>query len=243
MNGSTMSEAAPPAVTLELTKCAAGQSPESGPVRISDLIIAGFTGRDQAAVEAHIEELEQIGVKRPATVPVFYRVAAANLTTQPNVTVLGENSSGEVEFVVFELDDGLWIGVGSDHTDRDVEAKYNVAASKQLCAKPIAPTLWRYADIRDHWDELVLHSWATIGGERALYQQGSVADMMPPEDLMARHEAHFGAIAPGTVMFCGTFAVPGGPRPGTAFEFELYDPVLDRRIRHGYVINALPVRE
>ena len=36
----------------------------------------------------------------------------------------------------------LYVGVGSDHTDRKVET-YNITASKQMCDKPIAPELWR----------------------------------------------------------------------------------------------------
>ena len=41
------------------------------------LVVAGWTGRDAAAVEHHIEELAALGVARPSTVPVFYRCAAA----------------------------------------------------------------------------------------------------------------------------------------------------------------------
>jgi hypothetical protein len=38
-------------------------------------------GRDPVAVEKHIKELELLGVKRPATTPIFYRVSNARLTT------------------------------------------------------------------------------------------------------------------------------------------------------------------
>jgi hypothetical protein len=243
MKQSGFSENMQASVELALRKCPVGSPAVETRVRIGDLVIAGFTGRDQRAVEAHIAELEEIGVKRPATVPVFYRVAAANLTSEAHITVLGEASSGEVEFVLFKLEDGLWIGVGSDHTDRELEAKYTVAASKQVCAKPIARDLWRFTDINSHWDTLELRAWATIGGEHGLYQQGKVSDMMSPDALIAQHAAHFGDIAVGTAMFCGTFAVAGGPRPGSRFEFEIFDPILDRRISHAYAINTLPVRQ
>ena len=36
-------------------------------VAIEHAVIAGWTGRDPAAVEKHIRELEALGVKRPAT--------------------------------------------------------------------------------------------------------------------------------------------------------------------------------
>jgi hypothetical protein len=40
---------------------------------VKSLVVAGWTGRNVAALEAHIKELEAIGVKRPKTVPIFYR--------------------------------------------------------------------------------------------------------------------------------------------------------------------------
>jgi hypothetical protein len=42
-------------------------------------------------------------------------------------------------------------------------------------------------------------------------------------------------------MFGGTHAVRGGIRPSERFEFEIEDPVLGRKIRHGYAIQTLPV--
>ncbi len=200
-------------------------------------VIAGWTGRDPAAVEKHIKELEVLGVKRPATTPIFYRVAASRLTTDDSIEVMGTASSGEVEFVVLQWLGRLWIGTGSDHTDREVEA-YGVTVSKQMCEKPLAPTLWAFDDVAAHWDRLVLRSYATIAGTRVLYQEGSVAAMRHPEDLIARYAKH--GLAEGTLMFCGTLAVHGGVRPAERFEFELEDPVRGRKIHHGYSVDSLP---
>jgi hypothetical protein len=209
-----------------------------GDVAIDRTIIAGWTGRDAEAVEKHIKELEALGVKRPATTPIFYRVAAARLTTDSAIEVLGTQSSGEVEFVLLQTLGELWIGMGSDHTDREVEA-YGVSVSKQMCEKPIAPLFWRYAELAGHWDSLILRSYAVIGGQRLLYQEGSVAAMRHPEDLIERFAK--GGLAEGTLMFCGTLAVHGGVRAAERFEFELEDPVLKRKIAHGYDVVSLPI--
>jgi hypothetical protein len=206
-------------------------------IAIENAVIAGWTGRDAEAVEKHIKELEVLGVKRPATTPIFYRVAAARLTTEPSIEVLGEQSSGEVEFVLMQTGGALWIGTGSDHTDREVEA-YGVSVSKQMCEKPVASQFWRFDDVAAHWDRLILRSFATIGGTRALYQEGLVAAMRSPEDLIARFSK--GGLADGTLMFCGTLAVHGGLRPAQRFEFELEDPVRKRKIQHGYDVVSLP---
>jgi hypothetical protein len=95
-----------------------GDAASTGDAEIENLVIAGWTGRDAAAVEKHIRELEKIGVKRPSRTPIFYRVAASLLTTADAIQVAGHDSSGEVEFVMLSLADGLWVGVGSDQTDR-----------------------------------------------------------------------------------------------------------------------------
>jgi hypothetical protein len=206
-------------------------------VAVEHAVIAGWTGRDAASVEKHIKELEVLGVKRPATTPIFYRVAASRLTTDDLIEVMGGASSGEVEFVLLQYQGRLWIGTGSDHTDRQVEA-YGVTVSKQMCEKPIAPQFWAFDDVAAHWDRLMLRSYATIGGKRTLYQEGWVAAMRHPEDLIARYARD--GLSENTVMFCGTLAVHGGVRPAERFEFELEDPVMARKIRHSYAVISLP---
>ena len=78
-------------------------------VAIRNLVVAGWTGRNTAALEAHIKELEAVGVKRPKSVPIFYRNAVSLLTTADTIQVVADKSSGEVEFVLYSLADGLWV--------------------------------------------------------------------------------------------------------------------------------------
>jgi hypothetical protein len=201
------------------------------------LIVAGWTGRDEAALNHHIEELAAIGVPRPSSVPVFYRNAVNNVMQTDRLEVLGPDTSGEVEPVVVVLDDGMWIGLGSDHTDRKAETM-GIALSKQLCGKVMGPDLWRLDDITKHWDRIVIQSHAVIGGERVVYQEGPLAAMRHPDDLIARYGK---ALRPNTIMFCGTLGAKGGIRPASRFEMELSDPVLNRRMTHAYDVIDLPV--
>jgi hypothetical protein len=210
------------------------------PGHIRDLVIAGWTGRDRAAQEKHIAELERLGVRRPAATPVYYRVSASRLTLADVIQTPGSDSSGEVEFVIFQLGGALWVGVGSDHTDRKVET-YNITVSKQMCDKPVASEIWPFYDVRDHWDALVLRSWEVNGSDQALYQEGSVTAMLHPQDLVANYIQNGYIFADGTAMFGGTLAAIGGIRSANRFEFELEDPVLNRRITHAYDIVTLPV--
>lgn len=209
-------------------------------VTIGQAVIAGWTGRDPAAVQKHIKELEELGVKPPATTPIFYRVSAARITTAETIEATGTASSGEVEYVILQTGGKMWVGVGSDHTDREVET-YGVTVSKQMCDKPVAMSFWAYDACAPHWDKLMLRSFIPENGGRVLYQEGAVAGMLSPEDLISRYTNGGKALADGTIMFCGTFAAKGGIRPAPRFDYEIEDPVLGRKITGGYAITTLPV--
>ena len=201
------------------------------------LIVAGWTGRDEKALHHHIEELAAIGVPRPSSVPVFYRISTTNLTQVAHLEVLGPNTSGEAEPVVVAMHDGLWLGVGSDHTDRKAETM-GIALSKQICAKVVGKTLWRLDEVVGHWDKLILRAYITIDGRRQKYQEGPPSAMRNPPDLMSRSGTEFVA---GTVMFCGTLGAIGGIRPAAQFMALLEDPILGREMSCEYDIAALPV--
>lgn len=207
---------------------------------IDRMVIAGWTGRDPVARDKHIAELEAVGIARPASTPIYYRASARRLTMEDRIECTGGDSSGEVEFVLIGWQGRIFVGCGSDHTDRKVEA-YNVTVSKQMCDKPIASTLWELEDVIGHWDRMILRSYAFIKGERVLYQEGTLDAMLPVDDLIARGFPG-GKLPDGCAMFGGTFAAKGGIRPADRFEFELEDPVLKRTIKHGYHVVTLPVR-
>jgi Protein of unknown function (DUF2848) len=215
----------------------------SGPtpltLAIDQLVIAGWTGRDPVARDKHIAELEALGIARPATTPIYYRASARRLTQEDSIEACGNDSSGEVEFVLIGWQGRIFVGLGSDHTDRKVES-YNVTVSKQMCDKPIASVLWELEDVAAHWDRLILRSFAVIAGKRELYQEGTLDAMLPVDELIKRGFA--GSKLPdGCAMFGGTFAAKGGIRPADRFEFEIEDPVLKRTIRHAYDVVTLPV--
>jgi hypothetical protein len=206
---------------------------------INRAVVAGWTGRDPVARDKHIAELEAIGIARPASTPIYYRVSARRLTTEDSIEVSGTESSGEVEFVLIGWQGRIFVGTASDHTDRKVEA-YSVTVSKQMCDKPIAPVLWELDEVIGHWDQMILRSHAWIDGARVLYQEGTLDSMLPVAELIQRGFGGAG-FPDGCVMFGGTFAAHGGIRPASRFEFELEDPVLKRSIRHGYDVIELPV--
>lgn len=215
--------------------------PGSEPVAAAfdTLIVAGWTGRDSKALEHHVEELAALGVPRPSSMPVFYRTSVNGLTQSDRLEVLGGDTSGEVEPVVFSFGGAMWLGVGSDHTDRKLET-LGIALSKQICGKVIGRDVWPLGEVMPHWDKLVIRSHTVIDGQHVLYQEGPLVNMRTPADLLSRYDGST-ALKSGAVMFCGTVGAIGGIRPASRFEMEIEDPALGRRIGHAYDIVALPV--
>jgi hypothetical protein len=208
-------------------------------VEIGSLVIAGWTGRDVAALEHHIEELKALGVMPPSKVPIYYRVAAHLLTQAPHVQVLGGDSSGEVEPVLIAAAGRLWVTIGADHTDRKVES-YGIAVSKQMCAKPIGTVAWRFEEVEPHWDRLMLRSFVTEAGKRVMYQEGPLARIREPRGLIGGWTGN-PRLPEGVAMFLGTMPAIGAIRSSSTFEMELEDPVLQRKIMHAYHVESLPI--
>lgn len=211
---------------------------------IKRVIIAGFTGRDKAAIERRVSELAHIGVASPSEVPIFYRVGAELVTPAGVIQTVGNGCSGEVEPAL--IDDGkhLYLGLGSGHTDHELEA-HSIALAKQVCPKPIASTLWPFEEVRDHLDSIELRSWVcdTPNGEWVLYQEGGLSSLRPLADLIADCPANAGndRLEAGTVMMCGTIASISGVRPAKYFRMQMHDPVLERTIEHDYEAVTLPL--
>lgn len=206
------------------------------PAQLTHVTVAGWTGRDRAAVDHHIAELAALGVAPPSEVPLYYRVSAALLTQAPAIQVLGAETSGEVEPLVLKFGTALYLGLGSDHTDRALEA-VSVAASKQICAKPVAPMLWPLDEVVGHIDALRLTTDVEDGGQWTRFQEGTLAALRPLRQLIE------GAALPeGGALFCGTLPALGGVRPALSYRMRLSDPVRARAITLHYAVETLPER-
>ncbi|WP_386172244.1 DUF2848 domain-containing protein [Sulfitobacter sp. R86518] len=197
-------------------------------IAIEHLVVAGWTGRDHASVQHHIDELSEIGVAPPSMTPLFYRVSSSLLTQADVVQVLGVETSGEAEPFLVTHGGKFWLGLASDHTDRELEAT-SVAASKQACAKVCATAVWDFDHVRDHTDQMQLRSWIKENGEWVLYQDGHLEQILPLATLGSQIEN-----VDQSAMLCGTLPAIGDVRPAAEFRAELVDPVLENRIELQY---------
>jgi hypothetical protein len=192
----------------------------------SKLILGGWTGRNREDVLLHIEELKKIGVPEPERVPVFFPVGANLLYSGNSIQVFSDKTSGEVEYVLLiEKDEPKYVTVGSDHTDREIE-RVSVHLSKLLYPKIVAPVVWSYDDVRNHWDELIL----TMEIDNILVQESRTSAILHPEKLIELcGEKERAMIFSGSIKWRNGFL-----RFGKRYRISLRDPVLRRSISFSY---------
>lgn len=213
---------------------------EATQIVLDRCVNAGYTGRDEEAIQAHIDELKEDGIAPPDEVPIFYELAPYTVLVDPaEIQVVGEATSGEAEFGILAVGDDRYVVAASDHTDRALETE-SIQLSKQVAPNILSGGAWRYETVKDHWDDIELRAWNTIDGDRILYQETLLGDILPPEEILAIVEERYGGPMYGTAVLSGTVAtVTGEVEPGSRFEVELVDPELGRTLSVDYDVESI----
>lgn len=209
---------------------------------IDTVVNMAYTGRDQAEVQAHVDELleDDIIPEEPDQIPDTYQVASYTLLTNPGtVEVVGNDTSGEAEVAIFVTGSDIYVTAASDHTDRALES-HSIQLAKQITPNVVAAEVWRLDDIRDRWDQIQIRAWNTVSGKRKQYQDSTLGSLLKPEDILdkvrERHEDHLA----GTAVMSGTVPTIGSElTPGERFEVELGDPVRERTLSLEYTVSPI----
>lgn len=206
------------------------------------LFAIGYSGRNREKIMEHIHELEQqLSVPAPQKLPTIFQCSNMLLTQEESFHVIGPDTCGEAEYVLVLQDGTIYIGLGSDHTDRRLESE-SVPKAKQVCPKPICSTLWKYEEIREHFDQIELRSWQTVGGQEVSYQNGTLGDILPPETILNELRQRVGETG-NSIIFSGTVPLLGGFIYGNRFRCEMHDPILNRTLSLCYRIVPVPETE
>lgn len=205
------------------------------------VVVAAYTGSDRASVDRHIAELAAHGVPAPASVPTSYDVASDTLVLSPcTIRVPATTTSGEAEPVLIRLPDGeLLLGVGSDHTDRELE-KRSILESKRACPKLLSRDVWPLTDVADRWDDLIISSYADGG---RLYQRSPLRIVRRPEEILDLTVLGAAELDEPLVLFLGTVPLCDGQfHFGRHFRAELHDPGTGRTLACEYLVDVAPPR-
>lgn len=197
-------------------------------------VVAGYTGRDAAAVQHHIDELAAIGVAPPPEVPMFYPVDADTVTTDADLPIASAETSGEIEPLYIRHGGRYYLGIASDHTDRRVET-IDIAESKRVCPKPAGTSVIPMEDLEAFsLDSALARSW--VDGQ--LYQEGMLDGLRTPVDVIARLLSRRPDIGDGDfICLGGTLPLlDGGFVYGTEWRLELSLPD-GAALSHTYTIT------
>lgn len=212
-------------------------------VQVRYVLNAGYAGRDTAQVQAHVDELAELGVPAPDVIPTLYPLSAMLAQQASRIQVAHARTSGEAEWALIVPDgvedaDDYLVTVASDHTDRALEV-HGVAWSKQSAPDLLGDVAWRWGDVRDTFDAFRLVATVTHDGRDQVIQDGSPADLLDVAYWLGRL-GEAGLLKPGTVVLSGTIAMAHGvDQFAPTWQVELVDP--DGNIsRVSYDVEVLP---
>lgn len=199
------------------------------------------TLRDVEKMRAHLDEMAAAGIDfpPPARRPRIIPISTWATISSDEVAVQSSSTTGEVEPAIVECGDELLIGVGSDHTDRELE-KTSLPWSKQVAPNVVAPVFWKWEDVRAHWDDLVIESFIDGQEPRVPYQHAALAEFWTPEETLAAARERIAPASGDRLFLCGTPPSDGGAlKGGRSWTIALRDPVLGRQIEHTYTVVVL----
>ncbi|MFF1675037.1 DUF2848 domain-containing protein [Streptomyces sp. NPDC058256] len=209
-------------------------------VDVRQVLNAGYAGRSQQDVAAHVAELAELGVPAPSVTPALYPVSPYLAQQTDKVAAQHARTSGEAEWALIVAADGeLLLTAACDHTDRDLEV-HGVAWSKNAGPDVLARRAWRLADVEARLDELTLRAWVTHDGKESEIQSGTLAELLTPgywaEVLRSR-----GDLVPGTVLISGTIPMTEDvDQFAETWRVELGDPATGDTIRLAYDVIPMP---
>ena len=208
--------------------------------RYNRMVNAGYVGKNQEEVRRHIEELAAKGIPGPKTVPVLYPVVCNMLSLDPVIEVYGNETSGEVEYVLcIVTEDEVYVGLGSDHTDRHLE-ETDIPRAKQICPNLMGRTVWPLEEMENHWDDLVMSANVEKDGKDSLYQEGRLGLLLNPAELMSFVKSKIPGSLENLIIFSGTMGMLTGEFIfGQKFSTKLIDEKLNRRLEISYDIRPL----
>ncbi|MFT3942454.1 MAG: DUF2848 family protein [Ancrocorticia sp.] len=221
----------------KLTFSVAGGEPFT--MDVNRVFNAGYAGRNQESVRAHIAELAELGVPAPSTTPTLYPVSNFLAVNETTIQVQNEQSSGEMEYVLIFHGGKTYLTIGSDQSDRELEA-LNVPKAKQCAPDVMAAEVWDLDEVADHFESIKTRCVVTKDGVDTLYMEGTLGDLLAPGEWTETFEK-FGIAQDGNIFFSGCWVtIPEGFIYADSYRCTMTDDVLGRTIELAYDVEFLP---
>lgn len=161
-------------------------------------------------------------------------IGVESLTTGTEIQVVGQSTAASAGIIFIAAGYGTLVGVADDHFDMLLLSHATVA--RQACPKPIGRQVWRFADIENHLDQLILRCWhgdnkqprgseeAELGGLRSIVERAAV-------------ETHgLGQLPNGTAILVSGITQP---IQGSPVNLEIEDTARRRTLSHRFSVSQL----
>ena len=213
-----------------------------------------YASRDIEGMRVELDEtIERNKHFSPATRtnPSVFRIGRYLLTQGHEFEVQGPLTGGEAEVVVIRMGGELYISVGSDQCDRELDPLFP-DKPKQMCPHPIARTGWYYDEVREHWDSLRIYSHVVVDNYTIPLQDSELSELVDLDFLLETDQV--ASLTDPMILYCGAvpflesaaglvedYGVEESALKGVGDEFlvRLHDPELQRTIEHRYRAHPL----
>lgn len=211
-------------------------------ITVNRVFNLGSAVKDPEFIRKHHAECGKKGIVLPnrGVLPRMYHLSDWNVTTNDEITVQGDETSGEAELVFIDAGGDILVGIGSDHTDRKLE-KYSIQYGKQVCQNVLSPKVWPLKEIEDHLDKIIMECEIEKDGVHSLYQRVNIDVFIEPQKLVDLiYERTTLKPGCGMVLFSGTVpTVDNSLVFADKWTLRLTDTALNRTIEHTYKVTRL----
>ena len=158
-----------------------------------------------------------------------FPVSVERLACGDAIEVVGDDTRARGAVALIAASGGALLGIGADHVDGALA--HDPGRARQICAKPLARGVWRFAEIAGHLAEIVLRTESVDDAGRSRETEIALSAIAAlPAD---------GAVKRATVILAhpgdDADALPGPARVTVTLE----DRRLARRLTHRYAVRVL----
>ncbi|MDA0241416.1 MAG: DUF2848 family protein [Proteobacteria bacterium] len=161
-----------------------------------------------------------------------HAIGVDRLTTETEIQVVGSDTAACTGVIFIAAGYGTLVGVANDHVDTSLVS--NAAVARQVCPKPLGRQVWRYTDLKNHLERLILRCWNDDGKSSDEVQLGDVRSMI--------EAASIGIMGIDDLPIGSAILVSGLTEPtrGSPVHLEIEDPVHGRKLKHRFAVHELP---
>ena len=157
------------------------------------------------------------------------RITNDRLTTAPEIQVLGDDTIAQAAILLIAAGAGLLIGIASNH-------KSIYQENPQLFSKPISRQVWRFQQVADHWENLLLK---LTGEEGEIIEIGKLAEFAPIDEIITLIASNQSSLDKGTAVLCVGLPILKSSKPSSSYILKLFDQKKDQMLELDYQVRQI----